>query len=358
MANRKRVAFILDSGFVLHVIDPSILYGNKRGLTGSEISMIEYAKGFAKRGHDVTIFSRFTHNCEVNNVKFVKFEDIVHHISEKWDVAIAFMTPHPLAGFKRCGLKVFNQQVNDFLYCQGWENHVDIATAPSCAHRDYLKTISNFNNWHVVANGVDPKQYVDVKKDPFKMIYMSSPDRGLHWLLEAYPEIKERIPQASLDIYYDWDMFYGAVKDKMTETGFRLRYIDAAVKKLSRFGVKHYKGISRNEMSDRLSRSSVLAYPADTIGHTEGFSVSILEAATAKCLPVIVGVDALESVYKGYIPCVSPPYIKHKKEWIDELCKVLSDEDYRNSWIDKSRRLSNFYSWDVLVPKFADLLGL
>lgn len=358
MIKKKKIAFAIDNRFVLHVIDPSRLYDSDRGLTGSEISMIKYAEGFAARGHDVTIFGRFVKNHESNNVRFIKFEEIVHYVSENWDVVIAFITPHILKAFSRCDLKVFNQQVNDFRYCQGWEEYVDLAVAPSARHRDYLKTLSNFNNWHVVPNGVDPSQYVTTEKIPGKMIYMSSPDRGLHWLLEAYPEIKRRVPYASLDIFYDWDKFYDAVKFDSTETAFRLRYIQSATEKLSKHGVVHHKCISRIRMAKELSKATALAYPVDTLGFTEGFSVSILEAATAGCLPVIVGADALESVYTGYVPCIKSPYIEHKQEWIDEVCKVLSDESYRESWKNKAKLLSVIYAWDNLVSQFADLLGL
>jgi hypothetical protein len=42
---------------------------------------------------------------------------------------------------------------------------------------------------------------------PFKMLYASSPDRGLEHLLRMWPQIKEKIPGAELHFCYGWNMF-------------------------------------------------------------------------------------------------------------------------------------------------------
>ena len=357
-SGKKRVAFILDNGFVLHPLDAKNLYTSKRGLTGSEISMFKYAEGLTKLGHDVSIFSMFNENVDVFGCKCIKYDELIHYCGQRWDAAVAVMTPNAFPAFKNCGIKLFNQQVNDFNYCKGWENYTDIITAPSEPHMNYLKTLTTFDNWRVVPNGCTPSQYMNVEKTPGKMVYISSPDRGLHWLLEAYPEIKRRVPNATLDIFYDWDRFYESVKNDTNESAFRLRYIKGAVSRLESLGVKHHKGISRIQMARELSRASVLAYPVDTLGFTEGFSVSTLEAAVAGCVPVIVGADALEHIYTGYVPCIPPMYINHKREWIDEVCNVLTDKEHFKSWQDKGKKLADIYDWKILVPKFAEILGL
>ena len=41
----------------------------------------------------------------------------------------------------------------------------------------------------------------------FKMLYASSYDRGLQYLLEMWSDIKKRIPEAELHIAYGWNLF-------------------------------------------------------------------------------------------------------------------------------------------------------
>lgn len=353
-----RVVFVLDSSVVLHEIDADNIYTSPGGLTGSELSTFKYAEGLASLGHEVVVLSRFRKSTTALGCTCVRFEERAPYTAQEWNAVVAVMHPGCVGEFKRPGLRVFNQQVNDFRYCPGWENFIDLVVAPSQVHANYLKTLTKFSNWDIAPNGVDPTQYTDGPRIEGRMAYISSPDRGLHWLLEAYPEIKRRCPNASLDIFYDWDRLFSIVRRMDNEVGYRIRYIQGAVERLRVHGVRHFKSVSRVRVAEELSRAVALAYPADTMGFTEGFSVSTLEATAAGCVPVIVGVDALASVYGGYIPCVKPPYVEHREEWIEEVCRVLSDEGYREGWRAKSKVLSSMYDWKVLVPKFEKMIGL
>jgi glycosyltransferase involved in cell wall biosynthesis len=210
----------------------------------------------------------------------------------------------------------------------------------------------------ILPNGADSSIYVRDSAAPRKkkIVYASSPDRGLHWLLEAFPEIRRRVPDVTLDIYYDWEPFYLAVKDGNSETSFRLRYCKEMLDRLKNKGVVHHGSTSREKMIDVFKSSRVLAYPCDTVSYTEGFSVTTLEAAMSGCVPVLAGADALQEVYGGHVPTVPAPYSKHKLEYLEKVVDLLRDDVLCSQAQDKAVELSSLYSWEKLGIRLIDLL--
>ena len=59
---------------------------------------------------------------------------------------------------------------------------------------------------HVISNGYDPENFKNSRnyvKKKNRFIYSSDPQRGLLPLCEIFPKIREVIPDATLDIFYD-----------------------------------------------------------------------------------------------------------------------------------------------------------
>ena len=87
------------------------------------------------------------------------------------------------------------------------------------------------NKWCVVPDGCDPELYATTNKYKGRIIYMSAPDRGLHWLLQEWPNIKVAVPYASLRVFYhmpsgDVDVYERGFQDghqSVLENGQRLK---------------------------------------------------------------------------------------------------------------------------------------
>jgi hypothetical protein len=60
----------------------------------------------------------------------------------------------------------------------------------------------------VTANGLNPGYFRDGLNRPTKMLYASSPDRGLWQLLSVWPIIKQHAPDALLDVYYGFNKLF------------------------------------------------------------------------------------------------------------------------------------------------------
>ena len=173
-----KLAFIYGPFGGARAFDLDHLYDSPRGLTGSEISFFKFAEAMEKRGHAVH--------------RFFPAQGI--EPTGHFDVAYSWNDPHKLQ-FVSATVRMMNQQLNDFDYCQpGYDEHVDVYTSPSQPHRDFIapKTPSP-HKWTVLPNGCDPSVYT-APKVPGRVIYASSPDRGLHLVMQAWPAIKKAVP--------------------------------------------------------------------------------------------------------------------------------------------------------------------
>jgi len=343
-------------------INVNELFTSKRGLTGSELSCFMFAKEMAKKGHNTSLFI----GGGSGEWEGVKIRDIseISSIDPTWDVAYSWNEPDLLRQVN-ANLRMMNQQLNDFAYCQpGYDESVDVYTSPSQTHMEFLKPQTpSPNKWAVIPNGCDPSQYSAGKKVPGRVIYASSPDRGLHLLMQAWPRIKKNAPHAHLKIFYNMDywlsVFVGqehSIYPDSMEYGYRARYIDLAFKRFADLGVERVGSVSREEIAQEMSEAEVLAYPCDTARFTEGFSVTTMEACAAGAVPVISSVDALGQIYGSFIPTVEAPVKNRLNEFADIISRSLNDEKFRNSVIFKAKSLAHKHKWEKLSSDLESLI--
>jgi glycosyltransferase involved in cell wall biosynthesis len=351
-----RIAFLYGS-FSLgeRPIDTKNLFTSPRGLTGSEISCIMLCRAMQLRGHDAHLFI-----------------GKMPREGSQWDVAYSWLEPDQLRTID-ARLRMVNQQVNDFAYCHpGFDEFVDIYTSPSETHKQYLLSLPGEHaihpdKWVVIPNGVDPSQYDISKKVPGRVIYASSPDRGLHLLLEAWPEIKRRVPHAHLRVFYEMSshlktfgqqeifMVRGQVELGLTEVGYRIRYIQRALELYKRFDVENVGSVSRERMALEMSEAEVLAYPCDTIRFTEGFSVTTMEACAAGAIPVVVGVDALQEIYGELPTCIAPgdPFA----ESVMLALMLRESEDILRAHREIGYKIAQRHAWPTIAERLEKIIN-
>jgi glycosyltransferase involved in cell wall biosynthesis len=360
-----KLAFLLSPKLVSIPINPSNIWDDPRGLTGSEITCFKYAIELSKRKHDIFIFSKFTDTGNFGGISYFQYEDwITEFHNHQWDGLYASMATDPLMISHPDCFRFFHQQVSDFGLCEsGWESHVDILAPLSHLHAHFMSNLTKFDrdNWRILYNGVDAQEFRPTEKIPGKMIWASSHDRGLHLLLEIFPQIKKRVPDASLHVFYNFSGIerFASIEhvDMSTESGkrfaelaYRSRYILEAIRRLDGKGVFVHKSVSRNKIKEEMANSEILAYPCDPVYFTETFGVVVLEACASGTVPVLCLADAFKELWSSIGYNVPSPFRDHKDDYTEKLIHILSNKD---DWVYKSsecmKYAEKFYWWKLAI---------
>jgi glycosyltransferase involved in cell wall biosynthesis len=345
------------------------LYNDPQGLTGSESNCFLYAKALGKLGHDITIFTYLKtpapltwEGITVRNI------DDYHQSRTPPDVQIAWNEPNYLFSAANCSLHVVHQQLNDFGYCHpNFEDVVDVFCSPSQAHLDFIKqeTPKSHHKWNVISNCVDLDLFKpDTPKVPGRIIFASSPDRGLHLLLSVYPKIKKAVKNANLRIMYDFYSWYNRVKEvnptsslDWHETSRRANYIKSALDEMKNgYDITHLNTVSRHQVAKEMNEATVLAYPVSTIRWSEGFSVVAAESCAAGAVPVLSDCDAMGSIYGSVCPTIKSPASKHLNEFTDLVITALTDETFQKQVRAKTIPFAQQFNFDHWAKQFETLI--
>ena len=154
--------------------------------TGSEIGWRRIVDGLVARGHVVGTVT----------------DDDMR--ASGCDAVIAINEPDQLLLYPRAKLRVCMFWLNEFSFCkEGFDEHVDWYFSPSEAHRQ--KAIGDWGapkpgKWLTSRLGCDSPGVLARMdgRTPGRAVYCSSPDRGLHRVLESWPGIKRAVPHATL----------------------------------------------------------------------------------------------------------------------------------------------------------------
>lgn len=187
----------------------------------------------------------------------------------------------------------------DNVICHGiitqtqWHKSIFQSWYPSTADNGTLPV-------YVIGNGIDTDKFKrNSTKIPYRFIWTSCPTRGLSYLLEIFPKIKEKYPESQLDIYRGLEKF----------TAQQLETIQS----LSEY--VHYKGsISNDEIVTEFLKSEVWLYTTD---FHETFCISALEAQTAGCLCICTNKGSLGEVVNNRGILLNSPYAS--EEYLKEI---------------------------------------
>lgn len=333
---------------------------SSRGLTGTDLCFTQTAKELQKRGHEVHLF---TIHAQPQNkpdvwqgIKLYSFEERFTKVDDSFDCLISINEPDVFRGMPTKPLRIVWQMLNDFSFCQpGFDEYVDKWFGVCPEHTEHLKKQApKPEKWDTLALGCSPEQYED-KRIPGRVIWCSSADRGLHWLLSQWPEIKSAVPDASLKIFYHFN--YGNI-DKIepdsktehphvVEMGQRIRYMKHAIEKLKPLGVEHVGSVSRERMTKEFNEASVFGFSCDTVAFSEGFSVSTLEAHASFTVPVMTSQDCLGGIYKNSgAVVIDAPVRDRLPEFTSSVIKSLTNKEFADGIIAKCRKFAQSHTWE------------
>lgn len=328
-----------------------------RGLTGSEYGILRTAEECRKAGHEATFISILGSDRQT----WIDGRPGKGTIHGYWDAAVNWNEPDSLLEVD-ADLLVCEQMNNDFgLSTDEGVQCVDLWTSPSEGHAEHMRGLPRLARnieWNVNRLGCDPELYPKTEKVRGRVIYCSSPDRGLHILLQQWPAIKRAVPHAHLRIFYrlePWLRGFDQVPffPDIEENRQRALYIEECLRRLKGHDVEVVDSVSRNRMAREMCEAEVMAYPVDTLAWSEGFSCSILEGMAARACPVITDCDALGGLYDGHTPMVKRG---DWDAWTARVVRALEDPIYRSAVTKNGRTFAEEHTWKAHAERLLTLI--
>jgi len=281
---------------------------------GGEAGALQTAFALAALGHDVTYCSVATPGTH----KGVTFKPLQLFFNTylkdgPWDAVAAWSITWPLTLVQSGEARLLVQQLNDLTYKDGWWHDTDVLVSPSWTHARYLDSFLPAHAkvvQHAVGNGVDlglfPKDaIVDPAMRPMCVGWWSSPDRGLHHVLKAWPLVRARVPGATLRVFYQVKKYIDNARMWCGRASLLGSTLGRMLRATEHLGVELVDQIPRRALAKEQMQTRVQGYICDPEGFTEGFATSILESLAAGCLPVLRPVDALPELWDGVVRWVN-----------------------------------------------------
>jgi hypothetical protein len=330
----RRVLFICELGppFTGHTFRTA-------GVGGTESCIVLLAEAFASRGASVVVANRVPAACTDGDVHYVPLDAIG---ADPFDIIILWKHWSETAAGRR-GQKLFlwtDVHMPDpagLARCRGW---ADVSCTLSAFQRRQLAAATG--DAALVSLDAAPIAVADyVEAPPVKerlLLYCSVPDRGLYYLKDLFPRIRERVPDARLAITSDFSL-WGAQPAKEAF----MRFFEGSE------GVDYVGHVSRRKLVAWQYRARVMAYPCR---FEEGFCLSAAECMAAGAVPVTTGRYALvQTVGDGGVLIGGHPRgWLYRRRFVRACAELLTDDARWQAYVERgrSRALRDFAPGHVL----------
>jgi glycosyltransferase involved in cell wall biosynthesis len=322
---------------------------NTTGIGGSETCHVELAYHFAKSGYDVVSIAP----CERKELgpagaQWLPLSEVDNVLnSSKEKIWLVFRDPT----FFDKNLNhnndkyYFIAQDVDYDWNEQRLERVDKYICLCQTHAKY--TLSRYppldKRLFVSSNGIDTLKLCNVlnnqtERKSKRLIYSSSPDRGLELILDNWFRVEERHPDVQLDVYYGFDNLkkLSSGNDWRSELYVKLLSTAAQYPKT----VTLHGRLSQNQLHKEMSKSSIWFYPTN---FPETSCITCMEMQALGVYPIVtkfwaVGENTLNGKIIDGIPqddiLVRCSIFKElnnllyvdKSEEMDKIRKIISED--------------------------------
>jgi len=333
----------------------------EKGIGGSETSHVEMAWRLRRRGHNILSYNNLPEDSpgEWRGTIWKDMGGCDFHETGIW---VFYRCPVLLSKLEKQPGQKWWLIMQDWDYRNDWPaiyDKLDRISPLSKAHADYLLGLHpelEPKIW-VTSNGVKVDLIEEVEsslclpRDPYKVIYASSPDRGLLSLCKIFERAREYIPQLKLDVFYGFDNI-----DKMIAGGDKgwAKTKDIIMKSMNQPNLKWHGRVDQKTLYKHWLTSGIWCYPSN---FWETSCITCMEAQCMGAIPLINPVWAQgENTHHGvFIEGDAENEHYTQLRFADQLAKLASNhviqERIREPMMADARKR---FDWEVFVTQWEE----
>ena len=221
-------------------------------------------------------------------------------------------------------------------------------------HKRYIMGMQGLKDvdFMQTSNGIDPTRFEkrgEIVKNKYKVIWPSSPDRGLDRAMYIMDKVVKVIPKAELHVFYGMD--------NLRKYGLGDMASNLEIMMGNRTYVKYHGFTEQKELARHFMESSVWLYPANFI---ESFCITVLESLSSHCWPVVKEVGALqdtlrEASMKGMCDLLDLGIDQdHEFDiWASHVINAINEEKWKKMEFDPKN-----FSWENVARQWIETFNL
>lgn len=343
----------------------------KQHVGGGESTLIAVANRLSE-SHDVTVYANVAEEGIQRNTTWLDREKRQKDIETiPFDAFISFENFRVNA--KKAHLRCFAMQCNHFpgisTCLDQWDRFVFVSHWHQWAVREWLREWSPYEPFlnakgadfdpeksTIIPNAIDETRYQrHVNKQPHRLHYSSSPDRGLVHLLRFFPRIREAVPDTELHVYYNLTPAFEGNKWGMNKNHEDLWKVYRGMVDPGTEGVFYHGPVDQLTLAKEQMKASLLVYPCDTNWPSEGFGISVGEAMAAGMAVLASDCDAIGEIWSSGALLLGMP-IKDD-DWVEASVQLLTDHKLLKEQQEKAKEHVKQYYWEKILPRWNALVG-
>jgi len=334
---------------------------DKLPLGGTETAVIRLAEELAARGLTVSVFTNAPQPRSNNGVTYSALSAVTKLPPVSAFISVRDYRPliHPF----RTEVKLLwtgdaaDQLVTFGIGDKRVANAIDGLLAVSHWQASSLCQLSGFpiTKTFALGNGVHlPFFSADKQRRRKRLVYSSTPYRGLKFLPEIFKRIKILQPDSELKVFSGFEVYAGsenfpaAVRQEFAQTAAALKAID---------GCSLVGNVTQRDLAEELLQAGVMAYP-NTFFETS--CISALEAQAAGAVVVTSRRGALPETLgdAGIFIDGEPGSEAYTVKFVEAINRLLIDNDLwqRHSSLGQ-KQIQSFSTWQLVGQRFLGYLN-
>ncbi len=332
----------------------------ERGIGGSESSHVEMAERLAASGHEVVSYAP------------VPFEGTRVHKGVPWThssqadftldgIWVVYRSPETVDLIPEG--QVIWMVCQDVFY-QTWTVERALRCSRIVAlcqeHARYIKAMipDAASRVCVSSNGIRSKEIYnaisvkDLNRNPKRMIYASSPDRGLTQLVPIFQRVREIVADAELHVFYGFDNI-----DKVCEHNPTWEGVHAQTRQLKALldtpGVINHGRLGQDALMEEWLQSGIWCHPS---AFTETSCITCMDAQATGAIPITSPTWAIgENVKHGVFIEGNPESDDLvRARYVLEVIRMMLDQQRQEEIRSEMQNWAlNFFNWEKFVKQWA-----